>query len=68
MQICETSSNTDCSGLNSSDAEVCYNIIIYNINDLIEYFAYKKISAKHKIREPWITPESCIHYIRTETL
>ena len=59
QQICEALSKTDWSSLNSSDAETCYNIIIDKINDVIEYFAPKKITkipAKHVIREPWITP------------
>ena len=34
------------------------SIIIDKINDVIKYFAPKKITipAKHVIREPWITP------------
>ena len=46
QQICEALSKTDWSSLNSSDAETCYNIIIDNTNDVIEYFAPKKITQK----------------------
>ena len=44
QQICEALSKTDWPSLNSSDAETCYNIIIDKINDVIEYFAPKKIT------------------------
>ena len=55
QQICEDLSKTDSFSLNSSDAELSYNIIIHNINNVIEYFAPKKITkipAKHVKREP----------------
>jgi len=59
QQICEALSKTVWTSLNSSDAEACYNIIIDNINNVIEYFAPKtitKIPGKHVIREPCTTP------------